>query len=55
MIERYARPEMTAIWSPEEPRVVLNGISLCGCVDDREHLFEMFLNQLRGIRDARLQ
>ena len=38
--------QKTAIWSPKEPRVVLDRISLCGCVDDREHLFEVFLDQL---------
>jgi hypothetical protein len=33
----------------EQSRVILNSISLCWGIDDGEHLFEMFLNQLNSV------
>lgn len=36
----------TTFWSPEEPRIVLDGITFCRRVDDGEHLFQVLLNEL---------
>ncbi len=41
----------TALWLAEEPRIVLNCVSFCGCIDDGEHFFKMVLDQLSEVRE----
>jgi hypothetical protein len=42
--------QKTALWFTEQARVVLDCVPFCWCVDDGEHLFEMVLDQLMGVR-----
>ena len=38
--------QKTTFWLPEQPGEVLYGITLCRCIDDAKHLFQVVLDQL---------
>lgn len=43
---RLVDVQIAAFWPSEEPAKVADGITLCRCVDNREHFLEMLRDEL---------